>query len=242
MLAAGAVLLALSGCQLRLAVDVEVDRDGGGRLTVTLGADAELLERAEQAGADPLTDLAAALEDVEGWRVSEHSDDDGAREVSASARFRDPAAFATLTEELARGLSAPEVNLLGPQTLEPNPEQIMWSGTARLVPTEHVTELGLQPEDAVRLAREHDAVRYTVAVTMPGELLSTTADEVDGNRAVWRVQPGEEVGLYALAERPPDRLPAILAGGLLGALVAAIAGWLLLRRLRRPSPPAPAQP
>jgi hypothetical protein len=236
----GLAVAVLSGCQLRLAVEIDVDRDGAGNLALTVGADADLLARAEAAGAHPLDDLAAAVDALDGWRVAEHSDDDGGRTVTVSARFADPAAFATLTAELASALAAPEAVLLDPLTVEVSVEQVQLSGGAGLVPTEHVTELGLLPDDAVRLAREQDAIHYTVVATMPGEVLSTTADDVDGRRAVWLIEPGAHATLHAVSERPPDRLPAMVAGGLLGAVAAGLVGLLVVRRVRRRR--LPAQP
>lgn len=225
----GVAVLAVTGCRLDLDVAVSVDRGGGGTLAFTLGADAELLARAEEAGASPLEELAGAVRELDGWRVAERADDDGGRAVALTARFGGPEEFEALVTEVAEALAAPEATLLEPMSLEVSAEEIRLRGAAGLVPTEQVTELGLLPDDAVRVVAEQDAVRYTVRVTMPGEIVDTNATEQDGSTAVWRIEPGERVALDVTGERPPSLLPIVL-GGLVGAL--SMVGALVLVRRR----------
>lgn len=228
LVALGVAVLALGGCRLDVDVEVALDRNGGGLLSFTLTADAELLARAEEAGASPLADLAATVRELDGWRVAERADDTGGMTVMLSTRFGGPEELAALVDEVAGALAAPEVTLLEPMSVELGADTVRLRGAAGLVPTEHVTELGLLPDDAVRLIAEQDAVGYTVRATLPGAILDANATEVSGRTAVWRIEPGERAELEVVGERPAPPVVPMVLGGLLGAL--AVGGALVLRR------------
>lgn len=248
-----ALVLGASACQLRVGVDVEVTRDGSGRLRLALAADRELRDRAAAAGADPLDEVAAAGAALrsDGWEVTDVTDAAGGREVALSTRFADPGEFDALAAGLAEALSAPEVRILDPMTLAVDADRITLTGGAGLVPTDLVTEAGLQPADAVRLAREQDAVAYRIDVRLPAEVLESTATRVQGSVLTWEIAPGERVELRAVGVRPgPPLLP--LVGGALAGGATATAGVLVARRrrrrlrasdgeVRRRRPPAPAR-
>lgn len=233
-LAAAAVATALTtGCQARLFIDVDVGPDGAGELAVTVAADEALQERAEASGADPLGDLVAtgAALRSEGWRTAERVED-GWRSVRLSARYRDPAAFNDLAAELAEALEAAEASLLEGLALDVGDGRIRLSGTAGLVPTGAVAELGLEPAAAQALLADSDAFLYDVRVHLPGEVLETTAAQ--GEQPLrWRVEPGRRVQIVAVSEQPSDSAWSGL--GVVGGLVAAAAGSLLWWR-RRPRP------
>ena len=231
------VLLA-TGCELRLGVETTLNRDGGGVFAVSVAADAELLERAEAAGADPLGDLADAGADLgEGWRVRERAGEDGSRVVTLSAGFDDPDAFALLSEDLAGALQADEANLLDAMTVSVTDAEIAVAGEAAVQPTRVVREYGMTPREAVRLLRRSDAFDYTVAATFPGAVLDAGGGEVTGRTVTWTVEPGERLEFRATGERPgPPWLRAVL-GAVAGGLVAAAVLWVLARRRRRRDAP-----
>lgn len=234
VLAGLAVLCA--GCQLQLEIDIAFDRDGAGHLAVAVTADADLQARARAAGVDPLADLVAAGNQLadRGWRSADTTDEHGRRTVELSADFTGPRAFDQLAEQLALALSAPEVDLLAPLTLTVDDEQMVLTGAASLQPTEVVAELGLTPEQAVTLLRDEDAFTYVVGVDLPGAVLDTTADRQEGGTLRWTIEPGEEVTIHAVGERPDRPLWPLGLGALTGLVVAA----LVLRRFalvrRRP--------
>lgn len=219
--------LLCAGCQLDLQLDVAVDADGAGEVAISVAADADLLERARQADVDPLADLAAAGASLEsaGWRLTERRDGGGAQ-VRLSAPFSGAVEFNTLVTDLARTLDAPEVTLLEGLRLEVTEEEISVTGAAGLVPTPVVAELGLTPARAVELADE--AVSYRVAVTLPAEVIASTADRGDGSALVWQVPAGERVEITAVGVRPSPPVWPLVLGAVGGTLVAA----LLLHRLR----------
>jgi hypothetical protein len=234
--------LLATGCEAQLRIAVDVRRDGAGTLAVTLGADAELLEQTRAAGVDPLDALAGVGAELaaEGWQVSEATDAVGARTVTLRASFGSPAAFDALAGQLAGALAAPEVTPLEGLRLELTEDTVVVSGSAGLVPTSEVAALGVQPEQAVAILEETDALGYEITVTMPGSALVTTApgqeDAPAGEPLVWRIAPGEQVEILAVSERPGGLWWVLALAGALGGL-AALAGLAALRRVlasRRP--------
>lgn len=226
-------VVACAGCQARLAVDVTVTGEGAGRLAVALSADEELLQRAEEAGADPLDDLAAAgrqLTDA-GWEVADRTAEDGTRRVTLAAPFADPSAFAALAAELQGALAAPELTLLDELAVAVEEETIAVTGTASLVPTAAITSLGLQPDQAVALIAEADAFVYEVRVGLPGEVLQASgAVDAEARTVTWIVAPGETVTIAAVAQRPGPPALAVAAFGAMGGLLALALGLWFLRR------------
>jgi hypothetical protein len=191
------LVIGITGCQLRVGVDVDVNRNGAGMLAVSVGADQELLARAKQAGVDPLMALLAQR------------------------------------RQLAGALAAPELQLLEPFTLEVTRDRITVMGAAGIQPTSAITELGIQPADAVRLAGEEDAIAYEVRVRLPGDVRSSTAPIQDQDTLVWKIRPGQRVEVRAVGTRPPRPLLPILAMAAGALMAAGIAVAAALRRRQR---------
>ena len=222
--------LLCSGCELGLSVDIDVNRNGAGQVAVALQADAELLELAEEADADPLGDLVAGAKALEGWRVDDATDDAGARTVTLSSEFADAAEFDALMGELSAALAADEVELLEPFTLTVTDDRVAVAGGASARPRAAVREYGMTRREAVRLVKRADAFRYEVGLTLPGEVLSSTADGAEGHEQRWVVAPGERVGIAAESTRPgPPWVRAVL-GAVGGAAAAGAVLWLIARR------------
>jgi hypothetical protein len=230
-----ALVLGAVGCQLRVGVGVDVDRDGAGMLAVSVGADQELLAKAKQAKADPLGDLLAQRRQLAkaGWHMIEDTPVGGGREVRLATHFHSPEEFNALANDLAKTLAAPEVRLLEPFTLGVTHDRITVTGAAGLQPTSAITELGVQPAEAVRLASEQGAVTYEVRVRLPGDVQTSTAPLQDRGTLVWTIRPGQRVKILAVGTRPPHLLLPVLAA-VAGALAAAgVAVAAVLRRRRR---------
>ena len=227
VLAATVLAVLLSACQLRVGVDIAVERDGAGELAVTVGADDELLARARAAGADPLAALAEEGRRLaaDGWRVTTT-----ARDVRLAADFSGPAEFEVLAADLAEALAAPEVRVLEPFTLELTGDRVTLRGAAGLRPTEALAELGVAPEEAVRLAAADGMIDYEVRVRLPGEVLETTATRRERDLLVWDIAPGERHEVLAVGTLP--RWPPLVAAGGLLALVGCGVAAVALRRRR----------
>lgn len=244
-----------TGCQLDLELGVNVDRDGGGRLTVRLAADEALTAWADSRDVGPFEVVTDARDELEsaGWRVTDETTAAGARSLELARGFSGPAEFERLTGDLARALAGPELALLEPMDLTVAEERIRLEGAASLRPTDAVTEHGLTPEQAVALLRGQPAsgaagengsgglpagegLVYRITATMPGEVLDSTATDRDGRRLEWRVPAGEDVAIRAVANRPArTRWPLGLAA-LAGASVAAAALGVWRRRSRGAGP------
>ena len=229
-----AAALATTACQLRLDVAVDVNRNGGGTLGVTVGADSELLAAAADADADPLEALAQTGQGLraEGWRVTQQGGD-GGRTVTLRREFADAQEFNTVAEQLAEALAADEVVLLEPLTLEVTDDRVSLAGGAGARPRAAVRDYGLSRRAAVELVREQRAFDYTVSVTMPGETLTTTASDPQASRLVWTIPVGEQVDIVAQSTRPGPPILRAAVGALGGAAVAAAVLWLALRRRPR---------
>ena len=226
------VALVCTGCQLRLRIDVDVNRNGGGLFALAVAADEELMSLATDAGADPLGDLAARGEElVEGWRVSDETDDAGARTVTLSAPFEDPEQFAALTREVSAALDADEATLLEPLRLAVD-EEVRLTGGAAARPGRAVREYGLSRKAAVRRIDQAEAFDYDVTVTLPGEVTSSNATGERDGALLWEVPVGERVEIAAASTRPGPPILKAVGGAVAGAAVAGVVLWLLARRRR----------
>lgn len=222
-------VLVLTGCELGATVDVRLDRDGAGRLEISLAADRALLAAAERGGADPLAELERRLDELDGgrWRTASRTTDEGGSVLSFSTDFAGPEAFERLLDEFTAGLATVELAPLGPLALTRSEDRLQLAGWAALVPGDAVSELGLDMPSALDgLA----AVDYAVRVSLPGEVLEHNATEADGSVLTWRIPAGERVDIRAVGARPADRTLPLLLGGVLAAAVTMV----LLRR--RPGP------
>jgi hypothetical protein len=228
--------LLAAGCQARLAIEVTVDGDGAGSLTVGLAADAALRAEARSRGVDPLDELARVGERLEGsgWLASDTLVPGGGREVRLTAAFSDPAEFNLIAADLATALAAPEAVLLEGLRLDVGAEEVRLDGAAALVPGAGIADLGLDPEQVLDRLRAEQPFAYEIVVTMPGEVLETSATAVSENRLRWSVEPGERVRLLAVSERPRIERWVLAASGAAGGLAALLLGLVVTRRRRRP--------
>lgn len=97
VLAVVAVLLALSGCQVKVAVDAQVNADGSGTLKVGVGLDEKALQRL----GDPAINVKTADMTAAGWVVSPPvKEADGLTWLRASKPFANAAELTATMDEL----------------------------------------------------------------------------------------------------------------------------------------------
>ncbi len=91
------VLLVLTGCQVKLAVDTKVNADGSGLVAVGVGLDDEALAKVGDLSAQlRVDDLKAS-----GWTVTDPAkEDDGYTWVQATKPFADPAGATAVLDEV----------------------------------------------------------------------------------------------------------------------------------------------
>lgn len=93
-----AALALLAGCQVQARVDVAMETDGSGTVTVAVGLDPDALARLD----DPATDLRTADLTQAGWEVvGPEQDEEGTTWWRASKGFADPDGLALVLAEVA---------------------------------------------------------------------------------------------------------------------------------------------
>jgi FMN phosphatase YigB (HAD superfamily) len=239
------LVLVASACRVEATVDVAVDDDGSGVVTVTVVADAAAVELVPDFPDDIRFD---GLEDA-GWTVEDPViGGAGSMTVVVSKPFAEADALpGVLTELAGEGVVFADVQLLREDdfamvglspatteyrltgTVDPGPD-LQLLGAAVLSPP-----LGRSVDEIVAASGTplEDALGLLVAVSMPGDVTvpdsAAGAPDVDGDTATWVFSYGDEpVDLDASAS-VEDILPRVWA---IVALLAALAlALVLLSRL-----------
>lgn len=230
------IAVTLAGCELRADVGIDVTGAGGGTLAVTLAADQELQQAARRAGADPLSTLAEAGRQLDGWQVDRDEGTPGAP-VTLSADFADPGELASLSRALADAVAAPELRPLEAWSLELDDRTVELTGGASLAVTSKVTALGVRPARATRILA--DSAQLRVIARMPGGVLETNGEVgPDATVVTWTVPAGERRSLSVVARRP-DRLARLvrrlatpLGAVVMLALAVVATAFVIVRRRR----------
>lgn len=232
-LAVGLVcLLALTACRLDVVVDVEMEADGTGVVTLTATADDELVERVP-GFADGLR-LDDAVDN--GWVVEgPTATDDGGLEVVLSHPFTSAAELANVLTSIGPPLTqmaaARTVGEDGQVVNGINGVLVLPDGYASFADDDLVAAVGGLPfgdeiEDAGVPIDE--AFSFTYRVALPGELESAETGTAVGDGVVEWVAPldGSAVDLYiATVQRPGD--DNAWAGPLATVSFVALIAWVV---------------
>jgi hypothetical protein len=241
LLALVLVALAAGACQVRTEVGIDVEEDGSGRVTVSVGLDADALERVPQL-ADQLrtSDLAAA-----GWDITgPEAGDGGFTWFRAEKGFETPDEATELLEDLAgedgplRDLSLRRTRSFARTSFEFRGTVDFSGGLEAFGDDELAASLDGEPlgEDVAaieeRLGQTLDNVfRFQLAVRLPGDV-SSNAPSTISNGAVWQPRLSEGAPVMLLASSTEWRTTTLLwLGGAAVALLALVA--VLVRRLIR---------
>lgn len=228
-LVAAVLLLAGTGCQVRLAAGVDARPDGSGTVRAGVGLD---IEAVRQVG-----DLAAVLrvDDLRqaGWEVQgPKAEDDGLTWVRASKPFSDPAEAERAMAQLS-GPGGPfrdfrltrSGSLLRTRTTFTGTVDLS-AGLAGLVDPELTERLGGADPGLGALAT---AARVEVSAGLPGSI-TTNAPGTSGGRAVWTPEMGSQLTLSA--EGDLRRLAPLVYGALAVTAVTVALVLVILRRRR----------
>jgi hypothetical protein len=222
--------LALMGCELRLAVDIDVDRTGAGTFDVAVALDGDLTRILEDAGVEVLAGLDELRRAATGWEIEDARTDDGGIELRMSADFDDPSEFQRLADSLHGALDEEDPRIFEALRMEQRRNgSVAVSGHVGLLlpasPGVRGEAVEFDEDEVERLLEEHgdDAIAYDVRVTLPHELEETDADEVVAQSAVWRAPVGE-MRAISVVSAP--------AGWPRAFLVAAAVVVFVARRLR----------
>jgi hypothetical protein len=235
LLAAGALAIGLSACQITATYTTVLAEDGSGTFSIAMTFDEDAA--AQPRGVDAVGALFDALA-AKGWAIARTEPDDGLR-FEATRAFDDPDAFGEVLDELRdtrdsdppEGFGEPSITMA--LSRDPGAVQTTSGFTGGI----EFGGLGeLPPETLAELQR---AVLYEIIVDLPGDARVTEGEAVldAQGRVVWQPLFGEPMTFAASATvREPGLFIAILLGGL-GLGLAALAGIVRQRRHQRRAPP-----
>jgi hypothetical protein len=243
LIAALALALATTACQVTLSAGIDVGRDGSGRVTAGVGLDAAALtELGDPATALRVDDLRQA-----GWQVeAPRREDDGLTWVRASKPFTDPEHAAAVLAEL-NGPEGPFRDFRVVRTKSLTRSRTTFTGTLdlsrglvglsdpELAAALGDVDLGLDLEGLRQRFGDELArtVRVQVTAGLPGKIV-TNAPARDGGRALWAPELGETVPLEASSEALRiDPVIPIAAGSALVMLLLIVVLAVRRRRARR---------
>lgn len=233
------LLVVLAGCQLRVATDVLVERDGGGRVELTLVVDDQLRDLLREAGEDPAGAVGPAAEGA-AWTVEAVEEPD-ATGVRLAADFDEPADLGDAVDALLAGLEPDDGAVLRDVELSRDPD-----GGYRLellAGIEPPAVVGTAPEDpsvprfdgddlARLLAERGDEVaRADLRVTFPTTpTVEVGSGTVEGSTVTVEL-PNDRLEQVVVVAPAPSGLPLREAAA--AAAVAAGLGLLVAVLLRR---------
>lgn len=227
--------LVLGGCNLAIGVDVEVAADGSGTLEVAFRLDEELSASLEADGFDPTFGLDELARSGTEWDVDVNGG--SSTTVRLRAPFSGADALADRVAELNAGIDVTEDgSLLDELTVGVEPDgRVVATGRATLVvpATTGATGDGVvfDGDDlrALLEAEGTDILLAEVRFRMPGPVEASNADRIDGDTAIWLLEPFETRELRAEATPSTDRTGLLIAAGVLLGIVVGV-GVSLLRR------------
>ena len=253
VLAVVALLLLASACRVDATVDIRVDDDGSGEVTVEVVADAEAVALIPDApGGLRLSDLGDA-----GWTVNANTDDRaGALTVNVSKRFPSADALGGVLAEIAgEDVIFEEFTLIKEHNFDViglGPARTDYALRGSVDPTFDVEQLGgAFPGGLAPLGRSADAVEddfegdfedvlgLTVTVRMP-ETLGESNGEVVDETVIWTMSYGDsavDIEANSAVESILVRvwtMVALSAGALLVLLLVSYLVRFLLAKWRTP--------
>lgn len=240
--------LVLSACRVDVAVDVAMQPDGSGTLSVTLTADAEVIAQAGGLDRDlRLDDLESA-----GWTTPGVTDTpDGGGQLVLTHTFRAPEELSALLASL-NGTQGPLRSVAFAREVEPHAVRFTISGAGQVIDglasfadADLVDVVGATPYAADVLdagLAPSEAVHVAIAVSLPGTVDGTTGTRTD-HGVEWIVpMDGTPIDLATTAtwSRDAGGGRAFLAAGLqvlfvawLGLVGLGLVAVVAARRRRR---------
>lgn len=227
------VAVAVSACQVRVGTDITVAEDGSGRLALTIALDEELASSLATDGFDPF----AGLEDLpDGWSF-EREDIDGGMAATVSADFEDPAGLAARVSQLGEGVDDEDPLLFEDVELAVADDgSATFRGRAGFRPPSSTGLEGVgvtfdgDDLQAMLAERGDEVMRVDLRVSMPGPVVDSDADQVDGRTATWSLPVTELVEVRAASDPPDDRTLWVVGGA---AALGLVLGFALVGVFRR---------
>lgn len=235
LLLVAACVLTLGACRLDVTVDVVIEPDGTGVVTMVATADAELVAQVPDLVDDLRLDDAIA----NGWVVDGPSPtDDGGLTITLTHDV-------SSAEELANVLNSigpPLTRMAAARNSDPateqttnaiNGEMVLADGFATFSDPDLIAAVGGVPFEAEIAASgltPPEAMSFTYRVKLPGELVSAeTGTEVGDGVIEWRAPlDGTTTNLYVQTVQRPASDGASWAGPVATIALILLVGWIVV--------------
>mgnify|MGYP003119416751 CR=1 FL=1 len=226
-------LLALSACRLDVTVDVVMEPDGTGVVTVDAIADAELMAQVPGLVDDLRLDDAIA----NGWAVDGPTEAaDGTVSITLTHTFASHVELATVL----RSIGPPLTDMRAARTLADDQTTNAIDGDLQLpngfesfADADLIATVGGLPfgdEFAASAMTPSEAMSFVFRVSLPGELISAeTGTEVDDGVIEWTAPlDGSSVNVYTATVQRPAGEGGAWAGPLSTAAFIALIVWVVV--------------
>ena len=233
-LAALVILAAVvSGCSAQAGIESRVEEDGSGQVSVRMSMDKGLTETL----AEQLPDLGLTnpvFDDLAGrfagdWEVTSGTGEDGGPWLEASHGFTDPEEYEQLVTQ-NRVLSS----VFDPGTLSLTQERQLFKTTTVFRSEADASAAAGELQDGLGPVDLGGTIAVEHRLTLPGEVTSTNADEVEGGTLTWDLGDGGSTSMMAESVVYRWGVISVVAGAGVFLLVAlaGLAAWILVRRRR----------
>jgi hypothetical protein len=224
-------MMLLTACRVDATVDISMNAQGSGHITVTAVADADVVNRAPGLAEDLRFDDAEAA----GWTVTgpTQTDDNGLK-VVLTHTFANPEEATALLQSI-NGSGGPLHAAALTRTVKADETSVSLTGTLRIdglaafADPDVLAAVGATPyaEEVVATnASPSDAVGVTIRATLPGKITSVTGT-VSGSSVSWIVPlDGSQLDLGSTAV--DDHGTAKIWGFAANVAVIALGVWCLL--------------
>ena len=227
-------VVVLAGCQVKVAIDTTVNKDGSGTVSVAVGLDAKALTRV----GDPNTDLQTEDLKAAGWTVSPAlKEPDGFTWVRASKPFANPDELTKVLTEVV----GPSGMLQGYRFTRTETDQDITYALAGTIDTTKGLAAFADPDLAAKLGGDPFGGNVAVIEAEEGRPVADmvtfdiTARIADGAPTSYKPTLADKapipVAVSTVEEKPPSVLQTIVMVGI-GVLVvlAVLAGLVAARR------------
>ena len=212
----------LSGC-LRTEVGVHVEGDNSGRIDLEVYFDQLTLNQANISVNDMIKVVEAATKSIDGAEVSAVSAV-GAKGFRVSLPFDD---YRQLTQSLTTGEYGGMSTRLFSEFNIVEGDEGHWSMSATVDPVGIRNTLSQIPANLSGSASQIDAsTEFVFATTLPGKVLRSNADIVDGGTARWNLKGDAGVTTFSMENEPSGLTPLQMI--LIGVGVLFLVGFLLI--------------
>ncbi len=242
-LAGLALVVAMTSCQVDVAVRTTIARDGSGDFSLSFLVDKELVDLAANTGQDPFASLGNLSADLraKGWRVT-RSNPGGGLSVVVDRLFTSPADLNAALAALERDPSGPAQGFFHVTVGQSSgffQTKTSFEGTIDLS-TERLlreSELSEETKNTLRPIVQQAAgefLTFTVQVALPGETSSVggAPKQVRGGTVTWAPGLGKRVRLAASTAAYNVSAFAAMGAPIVGLLALGV--WRLVRRPRHP--------